>query len=334
MKKLTTSALLVLLMIFTSISNETYAQLQQDSKYGFKINIPPNWNKTNYLDGSDEVYDYMSPDENAAVQLRVFEAKPGFTTVLLAQVYEESMLPAGTQKLSLEEYITANGIPSKKGVYLLDYNGNEVGLSALYIVQNNKGYVLTALIPSSMIQQKGAELKKIIKSFMIDGFETPNNIVKEEKKSTGLGGLLGGTKQNNTSSTNTYFGNNEVTISGNGMNGTYKFVKGDCFPISWNKTTTIRGLNAENQLMLEIFLYNYKGTGKFSYASSNKGFRISTVNRVGVGGSDDSSTGELTITEYNVGGMIKGSFSATVNGRSIKGSFSLPLSLPKDNGGQ
>jgi hypothetical protein len=170
MRMYKTLGITLTMVLLLTINSNLLAQWQQDSKYGFKINIPADWSKKSYLDGTDQVYDYMSADENLAVQLRVFDAGAGFTTALLAQVYEENMLPAGTSKLSLNDYTTANGIPSKKGVYLIDYNGTEVGLSALYIVQNNFGYVLTAFIPSSMLQQKGPELKQIIKSFSITGF--------------------------------------------------------------------------------------------------------------------------------------------------------------------
>jgi len=187
-KSLNILSVAVLVVLFSS---SLLAQWQQDSKYGFKIKIPSSWSKNSHMDGTDKVYDYMSADENTAIQLRAFDAGAGFTTALLAQVYEENMLPAGTKKLSLDEHTTANGIPCKKGVYLLDYNGNEVGLSALYIIENNKGFVLTAIIPSSMIQQKGEELKQIVKSFSIDGFEA-----KANNKPSGLGGLLGGTSSN------------------------------------------------------------------------------------------------------------------------------------------
>ena len=190
MKKIKVSCLAILLLLF--FNNQSFAQWQQDSQYDFKIDIPTNWSKNSYMDGTDKVYDYMSADENTAVQLRAFEGGSGITTDILAQLYEENMLTAGTQKLSLKDH-PMNGIPCKQGVYLMDYNGIEVGLSAYYFSQNNNCYILTAIIPSSMIQQKGEELIQILKSFMIDGFEKPANIVKEEKKPTGLSGLMGGT---------------------------------------------------------------------------------------------------------------------------------------------
>jgi hypothetical protein len=260
----------------------------------------------------------MSPDENAAMQIRVFKAGQGFTTALLAQVYEENMLPAGAQKLSLDDHTTTNGIPCKKGVYLLNYNGVEVGLSAIYIVQKGNGYVVTALIPANMIQQKGDELTRVMKSFTIDGFSAP--VAKQEKKPSGLGGLLGGTRA---------AGKNEVTISGNGMNGTYKFNKSDSYPMKSSETVVVKGIDNSGTNAFVLYMYNNKGVGTFTYGLMTSGkptFAIGAVNGKALDGSPDgSSTGLLTVTEYQEGGMIKGDFTANVKGRNIKGSFSLPL---------
>ncbi|MFK5855329.1 MAG: PsbP-related protein [Bacteroidota bacterium] len=216
-KMLSISMFCILMVASSSLS----AQWQQDSKYGFKIKIPTSWNKNSYMDGTDQVYDYMSADENTAVQLRAFDAGAGFTTELLAQVYEESMLPTGTKKISLDDHTTANGIPSKKGVYLIDYNGTEVGLSALYIVQKNKGYVLTALIPTSMIQQKGEELKQIVKSFSIDGFSASTSTTKQNKPS-GLAGLSVEMKSN-TFQISSIELSNHIDANNNAVNPTTTF---------------------------------------------------------------------------------------------------------------
>ncbi len=223
-------SLIITLVISSTvmINISLHAQWQHDSNFGFKINIPPNWSKNSYMDGTDKVYDYMSPDENLAVQLRAFDANSGFTTALLAQVYEQNMLPSGTQTLSLNNHTTSNGIPCKKGVYLFSYNGNEIGMSALYFVENNKGYVLTSLIPSSMIQKKGDELKRVVQSFLIEGYSATANNIKEEKHS-GLSGLMGGSTNNNSQNNNT---NNDIQTNPTFVSGnlvyqgqTYRTVK-------------------------------------------------------------------------------------------------------------
>ncbi|NOR88561.1 MAG: hypothetical protein GQ527_13230, partial [Bacteroidales bacterium] len=165
--------LIIIGLLLLFINNGLFAQWQIDKAFGFKINLPSSWNKSSYMDGTDKVYDYYSPDENAAIQLRVFQAGADVTTDLLVQVYEESMLPAGTQKQSMKDHISKNGIPGKQGIYVMDYNGIEVGMAAFYTVQNNKGYVLTAIIPTSMMQQKSDEVRQITQSFIIDGFSPP-----------------------------------------------------------------------------------------------------------------------------------------------------------------
>ncbi len=184
---------LVFLVCFIALNlpmKNVKAQVKHDIQYGFAINIPPNWSQKSYMDGTDKVYDFYSPDENAAVQLRAFESMPGLTLDLLVQVYEQNMLPAGTQKQGLQDHTSANGIPGKQGVYLMNYEGNEVGMSSFYTIQNGKGYVLTAIIPVNMMQQKEAEIKQITRSFSIDGFTPPS--VHQDKKPKGLGGLTGG----------------------------------------------------------------------------------------------------------------------------------------------
>lgn len=141
------------------------------------------------MDGTDKVWDFYSPDQNAAIQLRAFEATDSRITVdLIAQIYEQTMLPAGAQKESLVDHITVNGIPGKQGLYSLDYNGNPVNLAAFYTLQNKKAYILTAIIPSNMIEQVGADVKAITHSFLLDGFEP--KVPTQPENASGLMGSL------------------------------------------------------------------------------------------------------------------------------------------------
>ncbi len=176
-----------LLLLFSCPAS---AQWQEDYQYGFKIQIPHQWSKNSYMDGSDKVYDFYSPDENAAVQLRAFEAGNNLTIDLLAQVYEDNMLPTGSRKESRVAHTTRNGIPGQQGVYMMYYNGVEVAMSAFFTIQNQKAYVLSAMIPVSMLEQKSVEVKSITQSFTINGIQS-HTTQKETK--AGLRGLTGGT---------------------------------------------------------------------------------------------------------------------------------------------
>lgn len=216
MRKLRHIVLVVFSFVLIICGNESFAQWQIDREYGFKINIPSTWTSSSYMDGTDKVYDYYSPDQNAAIQLRVFQAGGGVTTDLLVQVYEESMLPAGTQKESLKNHTSKNGIPGKQGIYIMNYNGVEVGMAAFYTVQNNKGYVLTAIIPTSMMQQKSDEVRQITKSFILDGFSpaaaTNTTATKALTPNSDNQSRSGARPSRNTSSENTQSG---TTHSGN-----------------------------------------------------------------------------------------------------------------------
>lgn len=204
-----------LILFFAWFSEHAIAQLQQDSKYGFKINIPTDWSKKVYMDGTDKVWDFYSPDQNAAIQLRAFEATDSRITIdLMAQIYEQTMLPAGSQKQSLVDHTTVNGIPGKQGLYSFDYNGNQVNLAAFYTLQNEKAYILTAIIPTSMIEAKGDEIKAITHSFLIDGFES-QAVVSAQNTS----GLMGGLSQKLSK-----MGSQNSTSNSGSVVGKYNFV--------------------------------------------------------------------------------------------------------------
>ncbi len=241
---------ILILLILASI--DVKAQLQVDRTYGFKINIPSNWSKSSHMDGTDKVYDYYSPDQNAAIQLRVFMADARITVDLLAQVNEQNLLPAGAKKLSLSNSTSSNGIPGKQGLYSMNYNGNEVNMAVFYTVQNGKGYVLTAIIPTSMLEQKGEEVKRITKSFVIDGFKAP--IAKQDKKPSGLGGLMGGTsasnKQANQQDNSAFSGSGSGGMSGGSGNNNRLIGQ-------YNKTHRADGLSI---MYHETIILNANGT--------------------------------------------------------------------------
>lgn len=184
-----TTSYIVLIILFTFLSSLSYSQWQDDRKYKFKINIPDNWNKTSYMDGTDKVYDYYSADQNLAIQMRVFELTGNVSTEILAKLYEDNMLPVGIQKQKLIDYTTVNNIKGKQGTYFMDYNGNQVVMNSFYTVQHNIAYIITAIIPMNLIEQKGEELKNVTQSFIIDGFETVANVSSTDLNQTGSGSV-------------------------------------------------------------------------------------------------------------------------------------------------
>ncbi len=187
----------LLLVLFSLNCSGLLCQWQFDNEYNFKINIPHSWNTNSYADGTDKVYDFYGPDENSAIQLRVFHTDGNLTSEVLSQVYEENMLPQGTKKESLVAHTSKNGIPGQQGVYIVNFNGNDVAMSSFFTVQNRIGYVLTAMIPTSLLEQKSDEVKQITQSFIIDGYENHTADQTFNNKPSGIDGLVGG-KSNNT----------------------------------------------------------------------------------------------------------------------------------------
>lgn len=159
------------LFLFTNYFVDGHAQTTRDHQYKFSIDVPMQWSKSSKMDGTDKVYDFYSPDEMAAVQLRTLKAVPGLSLELLIQAFEQNYLPAGYHKESLQDKISENGIPGKQGIYNAAYNGNKLGLSSFYTIQNGYAYVLTAYIAMPSLEKWGNEVKKITKSFVIDGFQ-------------------------------------------------------------------------------------------------------------------------------------------------------------------
>jgi len=160
-----------ILISFIFIASSAFSQWQVDQKYGMKINIPSDWSKKSYQDGTDQVYEFYSADQTVAVQLRAFSADPSLTLELLIQVYEQAMIPAGANRLSLNDHTSVNGIPGKQGVYQLNQGGTIISLAAFYVIQKGNAYVLTAIIPNEVLEKKSVEVKSVTQSFQINGFE-------------------------------------------------------------------------------------------------------------------------------------------------------------------
>jgi len=215
MKKAGLLIALVFIVGITQLSAKWYI----DRQFKCRINVPDSWSSNSFMDGTDKVYDFYSPDNNIAIQLRAFSAGNQVTTDLLVQIYEEQMLPAETKKSGLFDKVSKNGIPGKQGIYTSKYNGIDVAMSAFYAVQNDYGYVLLVIVPTNMMEQKTPEVKKVTKTFMVDGFSAPNTqahspkkIKPEPSRSKGLAGLSG------------LAGNTNASSSGGGdVVGTYEF---------------------------------------------------------------------------------------------------------------
>ncbi len=190
------------LLFFTTLLSITVVSNAQswvtDNQMNFKINVPYNWTKSDHIDGTDKVYDFYSSDQNLAIQLRAFDAPSNLTLDLLINVYENQMLPSGATMEALEDRVSKNGISGKQGTYLFNYNGNNVAMGVFYAIVENKGYVLNAMIPKNLLEQRFSEMKAITESFTL--LSSPTN---QNKGIGGLSGHLGSSVNSGNSNSNT-----------------------------------------------------------------------------------------------------------------------------------
>jgi len=319
----------VVLLLLPTLS---HGQWLIDHEHHYKINVPTTWTQETYMDGSDKIADLLSADGNVAIQIRSFAVDQSVDAKMLATVFDEGMQAEGASRLELspDEF---NGMPCYYAIYANTIDGLKVGVVSVSLVQNNIGYLIFSVIPAELFDQRAADADQLLNTFEVI---SASGLKKSDHPHGGLGDLAEKKDQQTQNSTPAAAGENYVRISSSDRNGTYHFSKSGSYPIKWNSVTVIRGLDANGHLMLEAYLRNHKGTGTFAYSSSSGNssgavFDISTVNGLSVRGG--SASGEMQITEYQMGGRIKGHFKAIVNGRNIEGKFNLSLPTPKDFNG-
>ncbi len=160
---------LLLTFVLTGWADRLFAGDYTDRKYHFKISVPDSWKSDIRYDGSDKVYDFLSPDENVFIQVRAFPATKGLTIDLLTRVYEKEYLPTGSHRNTLETKTMPNGSAKSIGTYTGRINNREVIMGVYYILHRGTGYVLTTVIPAVLFSQKQNETRKILHSFVVEG---------------------------------------------------------------------------------------------------------------------------------------------------------------------
>ncbi len=328
----------VIALIALMVLNVTLAKADwvTDHANNFKINIPYGWNTNSYSEGGDQVHDFTSPDENIFIQIRCLD-NGGMAVTDLAALFEEGLIAEGATAMgqSNEEL---NGVPGVMGVYTMSYEETDMGIITFSVVNQNLGYLMFVVVPVDMFEQKADEADAVLNTFTLlsesSTYIEPGTDSREDlQTSGGLGGLRGSTSQQSPgSSGNTGSGQNFVKISGNSINGTFYFSKSDSYPLSSVKTVFVKGLDHQDNTILEIVFYRNKGTGTFIYENHNNngepGFVINSVNGQRIPGNLYNGSGKLIITEYREGGRIKGHVNSELNGHVIEASFDLPLGNP------
>ncbi|MBU2649486.1 MAG: hypothetical protein KKA81_01005 [Bacteroidetes bacterium] len=144
-----------------------------EKRYSFRLNIPDNWSKTEYSEGKDYVFDFMSPDKKMAVQVRVSAIEKSISELgYLINPFEKALSHEGIQKLSMDECIH-NGTTGKLGVYTTGFGEEGAGIATFYAVRNGFGYIVLFIIPNNLFDIRRDEMDQIMKSFEILSPEIP-----------------------------------------------------------------------------------------------------------------------------------------------------------------
>ena len=169
MKKTVISCLLVLILLAAVFCGPALSKTFSDSKYKFKIDVPDTWVTSTYMDGTDQVYAFVSQDQKIAVRVRAFELDPGVGLDLVVSAFESNVLQ-GAAKVKLDDY-TLNGIPGKAGAYNWTINGVAYGVGAFFAAYNGTAYIVWSIIPVADLAARGAESDAITSTFIVDQVE-------------------------------------------------------------------------------------------------------------------------------------------------------------------
>ncbi|MCF8234421.1 MAG: hypothetical protein K9G67_03835 [Bacteroidales bacterium] len=169
---------ILFLLIALAMAGQLEAKWYVDNEFRFKIDVPSNWSSNMYMEGTDKVYDFTSPDENVAIQLRAFVAEKGLTADLITDVFDEAIVAQGASRLKLlDEQL--NGIQGKMGVYRNTYDNKEVALVTFAAVENGIGYLFLVVIPTEVFDRKLNETDAILNTFTL--LNEPDVVTREKQ---------------------------------------------------------------------------------------------------------------------------------------------------------
>lgn len=157
----------IFFLFFIGAMATAHARVINDAEFGFQITIPNNWQTNSFMDGSDKVWAFAAPDNNAAVRVRTFRTQPGLSMTMLISAFENQIL-AGGQRLLLEPY-TLNGIVGQMAGYKGRFNNVDVGVGCFYTIQKQNAYIVWSMIPVSLFKSRSGETDAIINSFTLAG---------------------------------------------------------------------------------------------------------------------------------------------------------------------
>lgn len=138
-------------------------KLENDSAHKYRIQFPANWQTGFLMDGTDRIRTGLSADQNLSVRVRSFDVPAGATTELIKTLFEQHILGGGN--LLHSEKGNLCGVPSIMSVYAGQFNNIPVNMVAVVLLRQNRGYIVWAMIPTSLFTVRSAEADSVLATF-------------------------------------------------------------------------------------------------------------------------------------------------------------------------
>jgi hypothetical protein len=172
----------ILFLIVICLAGTAGAGVINDAEYGFRITIPDDWQTNSFMDGTDKVWAFAAPDNNAAIRIRTFKRSPGLSMKTLISVFEANIF-SGWQKLTMGPY-ALNGINGKMAGYRGKFNNIDVGVGCFYTIQKRNVYIVWSMIPVSLFNARSGETDAIMNTFTLSGIGAHNKTAAMDKQAT------------------------------------------------------------------------------------------------------------------------------------------------------
>ncbi len=172
--KWTFSILIVIFILTGTLSAGTY----KDSDYKFQITPANNWQTKAYFDGNERLFDAMSPDQNLMVRVRAIHLPNAVPMDAIRRVYEQKLM-SGTAPYK-NQSVVLNGIAGKSYSYHWLYNGNRLNVVTWFSILPDMAYIVTQIIPETLMSTRGPEAIQIIDSFQSTASGAAKKVIKQK----------------------------------------------------------------------------------------------------------------------------------------------------------
>lgn len=182
MKNIIRTSACLCLVVSSVLCSQAHAQAKkqwiQDEGFGFKIQVPSDYQTSSHLEGTDKIHAFLSPDQNVAVRVRVIplEAKRA-TSEQVEKIWRENVLLGAKKEGAQKDKL--NGIKGTTFGYRWTFNNTPCIVGAFVTVKRARAYVIWCLVPEPLFQKRMEEMSTITQSFQLLEQNAKPEVVKK-----------------------------------------------------------------------------------------------------------------------------------------------------------